>query len=89
MMYYLKYEFLAFDLLIVLFVFIGLFLYWKHILDFIDPIASVRRIDHTKITNDDISIVGDYAEIGVKNKNEKLTQESITKLVNIHERLKK
>lgn len=88
-LYHLGYNSLAVDLIFVLLVFIGLFWYWNHILSFIDPIASVRKLANKKIIGEEISTLGDYAEIGVKNKNEKLTQESISRLINIHERLKK
>ncbi len=87
--YHLGYNSLIIDLIFVLIVFVGLFWYWNHILTFIDPIASVRKLGGKKFIGEEISTIGDYAEIGIKNKNEKLAQESISKLINIHERLRK
>lgn len=87
--FYLKFNKLGIDILFLSTLFYVLFRYWQYILNMIDPITNVEKIDVVRIKEEEISNLGDYARIGIQDKNDVLAEKSINKLVQLNEYLKK
>ncbi|MEK6827626.1 MAG: hypothetical protein AABX99_04040 [Nanoarchaeota archaeon] len=89
LLYFLKISSPLLDVLCIGIVFFRLFNYWKYILEFIDPINSIKKISlGDRLSKKEIGELGDYAKIGLENKNHELTDKAMRELSRLNERLK-
>ena len=89
LLYFLKISSPLLDVLCIGIVFFRLFNYWKYILEFIDPINSIKKISlGDRLSKKEIGELGDYAKIGLENKNHELTDKAMRELSRLNEMLK-
>ena len=76
------------DIVLILIIFGVLFWYWRYILNFINPERSIDSMDVSKLKDEELSELGDYAKIGIENNNDVITDKAIDKLLKFDKRLK-
>ncbi len=92
--YHKNYSFFFVDVVLMIILLVGLYFYWRHILDFIDPeqavgIINEKKWNYDEKTKKEIKQIGDYVTIGIKDGNQVLTNKAFDKLLEFNKELKK